>query len=77
MNKIPNLKFKSYQDYILHIDSSYAECITKDKNKIEDLIKDNKATIDEIKTERNFYGFTDCRIICFTSEEKRKQYYRQ
>lgn len=77
MNKIPNLKFKSYQDYILHIDSSYAGCVTKDKNKIEGLIKDNRATIDEIKIERNFYGLTDYRIICFTSKEKRKQYYRQ
>jgi hypothetical protein len=64
INNIPKLKFKSMQDYILHIDGVLAECVTKDRNKVENLIKDNNASIVEIKEERNFYGLTDYRIIC-------------
>ena len=61
---IPTLKFPQLQDYILHINSSFAECVTKDINHIVDLILVNKASIIEIKRERNFYGLTDYRIIC-------------
>lgn len=66
MNKItiPNLKFPQFQDYILHINSAFAECVSKDVNHIVDLILENKVSIIEIKRERNFYGFTDYRIIC-------------
>ena len=61
---IPKLKLPQFQDYILHINSSFAECVTKDIDHIVDLILVNKASIIEIKRERNSYGLTDYRIIC-------------
>lgn len=70
-HEIPKIKFKQYQDYIVHIvPCSYAEIITSEINKVIDYIKTNNLEITEIKFERNFNGFNDYRIITRKKCEK-------
>jgi len=64
--EIPELKFASMQDYILHYNSSYADKITKNKQDVIDFISEHKTANIELKKERNFYGLTDYRFILTT-----------
>lgn len=65
--ELPKPVLAELQDYILHIDSCFATLVTKDLNKIIEIIKKDNLIISEIKTERNFHGLKDFRIICKSS----------
>lgn len=64
LEELPQFIMPSKQDYILHIDSAFACCITKSIDEVKAIILKEKANIVNIKQERNFYGLKDYRIIC-------------